>query len=81
MASNDARYPNAAKHGDLTWKPVDVETHGAVLAKLEYRIDRRSPGTGHRILALANDETSYDVLDILRNAIAEWLAFAEANGV
>jgi hypothetical protein len=72
---------NAAKHGNLTWKPVDVETHGAVLAKLEYRIDRRSPGTDHHIVALANDDTNYDVLDILRNAIAEWLAFAEAKGV
>jgi hypothetical protein len=72
---------NAAKHGDLTWKPVDVETHGAVLAKLEYEIDRRDPSAGHRIVGVASDTTSHDVLDILRNAIAEWRAFAEARGI
>ncbi len=72
---------NAAKHGDLTWNPVDAETHGAVLAKMEYKIDRGNPATGHRIVALATDATSHDVLDILREAVAEWRAFVEAKGI
>lgn len=72
---------NAAKHGDLTWKPVDAETHGAVLAKMEYKIDRRNPATGHRIVGFATDATSHDVLDVLREAIAEWRAFVEAQGI
>jgi hypothetical protein len=72
---------NAAKHGDLTWKAVDAETHGAMLAKLEYKVDRRKPATGHRIVGLATDATSHDVLDVLREAIAEWRAFVEAKGI
>ena len=72
---------NAAKHGDLTWKPVDAETHGAVLAKMEYKVNRRNPSAGHRIVALANDATSHDVLDVLRDAIAEWRAFVDAKGI
>lgn len=72
---------NAAKHGDLTWKPVDSETHGAVLAKMEYKVNRGNPAAGHRIIALAIDETSRDVLDVLRAAIAEWRAFVEAKGI
>ena len=72
---------NAAKHGDLTWKPVDAEIHGAVLAKMEYKIDRRNPATGHRIVGFATDATSHDVLDVLREAIAEWRAFVEAQGI
>lgn len=72
---------NAAKHGDLTWKPVDAETHGAVLAKMEYKVDRRNAATGHRIVALAIDGTSHDVLDILREAVEEWRAFVEAKGI
>src|SRR5690349_8242547 len=39
---------NAAKHGDLTWKSVDGETHGAVLAKMEYKVNRRNPAADHR---------------------------------
>jgi len=72
---------NAAKHGDLTWKPADFETHGAVLAKMEYKVNRRSPAFGHRIVALTTDSTSHDVLDVLRDAIAEWRAFVEAKGI
>jgi hypothetical protein len=72
---------NAAKHGDLTWKPVDAETHGAVLAKMEYKVERRNTATGHRIVALAIDGTSHDVLDILREAVKEWRAFLEARGI
>lgn len=72
---------NAAKHGDLTWKPVDAETHGAVLAKMEYKVDGRNGATGHRIVALAVDATSHDVLDVLRQAVEEWRAFVEARGI
>jgi hypothetical protein len=72
---------NAAKHGDLTWKPVDAETRGGVLAKMEYKIDLRNPATGHRIVAFATDATSHAVLDVLREAIAEWRAFVEAKGI
>jgi hypothetical protein len=70
---------NAAKHGDLTWKPVDAETHGAVLVRMEYKVDRRNPATGHRIVGLSTDATSHDVLDVLRDAIAEWRRFIEAK--
>lgn len=72
---------NAAKHGDLTWKSVDAETHGAVLAKMEYKVNRRNPVAGHRIIGLATDATSHDVIDILREAIAEWRAFVVAKGI
>jgi hypothetical protein len=72
---------NAAKHGDLTWKPADAETHGAVLAKMEYATDRRDGRGDHRIVALATDGTSYDVVDVLREAIAEWRAFVETKGI
>jgi hypothetical protein len=72
---------NVAKHGDLTWKAVDAKTHGAVLAKLEYKVDRRKPATDHRIVGLATDATSHDVVDVLREAIVEWRAFVEAKGI
>jgi hypothetical protein len=72
---------NAAKHCDLAWKSVDGERHGAVLAKMEYKIDQRNPATGHRIVVLATDAMSHDVLDVLRGAIAEWRAFVEAKGI
>ena len=72
---------NAAKHGDLTWNLVDAETHGAVLAKMEYKVNRRKPTADHRIAALATDATSHDVLDVLRDAIAEWRAFVEVKGI
>jgi hypothetical protein len=72
---------NAAKHGDLTWKSVDAETHGALLEKMEYKIDGRNPTTGHRIVGLAADGTSHDVLDVLRDAIAEWRVFLEAKRI
>lgn len=72
---------NAAKHGDLTWKLADAETHGPVLAKMEYKVNRRNSATGHRIVALATDGTSHDVLDVLRDAIAEWRTFLEAKGI
>lgn len=72
---------NAAKHGDLTWKPTDAETHGAVLARLEYKTDRREPAKGHSIVALALDGTRYDVVDVLRKAIEEWRGFVEAKSI
>jgi hypothetical protein len=72
---------NVAKHGDLTWKAVDAKTHGAVLAKLEYKVDRRKPATDHRIVGLATDATSHDVVAVLREAIVEWRAFVEAKGI
>jgi hypothetical protein len=71
---------NAAKHGDLTWKPADAETHGAVLAQLQYKIDGHSSATSHHIVALAKDGTSYDVVDVLREAIAQWRSFVKATG-
>jgi len=72
---------NAAQHDDLTWKVVDAETHGAALARMEYKVDPRKPATGHRIVGLATDATSHDVVDVLREAIAEWRAFVEAKGI
>lgn len=72
---------NAAKHGDLTWNPVDAETHGAVLAKMEYKIDRDNPATGHRIVGLATDATRHDVLGILREAVPECRAFMQVKGI
>jgi hypothetical protein len=72
---------NAAKHGDLTWKPVDDDTYGAILSKMEYQIDRGNPATGHRMVAFASDATRHDVLDVLREAIAEWRAFVEAKSI
>ena len=72
---------NAAKHGDLTWKPADAKMHGALLARLEYKSDPRNAATGHRIVGFATDATTHDVLDVLREAIAEWREFVEARGI
>lgn len=72
---------NASKHGDLTWKSADAETHAAVLTKLEYQSDHRSPSKSHRIVAFASDGTTYDAVDVLRNAIAEWRHFMETKGI
>ena len=33
------------------------------------------------LLGFATDATSHDVLDVLREAIAEWRAFVEAKGI
>jgi hypothetical protein len=33
------------------------------------------------MVAFASDATRHDVLDVLREAIAEWRAFVEAKGI
>lgn len=66
---------HAAKHGDLTWRPEQAEIHGPTLAKLEYRISRRSPEAPHRIVAILPNRAERDVLVILRNAIDDWARF------
>jgi hypothetical protein len=48
---------------------------------MEYRVNRRNPATGHLIAALATDGKSHDVLDVLRDAIAEWRAFVDTKGI
>jgi len=72
---------NAAKHADLTWKAADAPTHGPVLSKLEYVLNKPEIQTAHRILALAKDGERYDVVDVLRNAIGEWREFIAAKGI
>ena len=72
---------NASKHGDLTWKPVDAETHGPVLTRMEYKVDRHAPKSRHRVVALTTDGASYDVVDVLREGIAEWRSFVETKGI
>jgi hypothetical protein len=55
-----------------------------VLAKIEYKadkLDRRNPATGHRIVELATDATSHDVLNVLRDAIAEIGAFTNVKHI
>ena len=71
---------NAAKHGDLTWNSEDTETHGAVLAKLEYLVDDNGAGS-HRIMALDIDGARHDVVDVLRDAIGEWRGFVRVKGI
>lgn len=72
---------NAAKHGDLTWNPSDAATHGAVLVRMDYLVGRRDPTKEHRIIVLGTDGVSHNVLDVLRNAIAEWRGFIEAKQI
>jgi len=72
---------NAAKHGDLTWKPVDAETHGAVLAKMEYKVDGRNEAT---VIVSSRSPLTRRVMTFwtyLREAVEEWRAFVEARGI
>ena len=72
---------HAAKHGDLKWKAVDADVHGAVLAGLEYKIDKEASEAVDRIIALHNDGVRYDVVELLHHAVADWREFLREKGI
>ncbi len=71
---------HAAKHGDLMWKPADAANHGPVLRKLEYKT-MKGGDAPQRIVAVAQDGTEHDVVEVLRLAIAAWTRFIVENGI
>lgn len=72
---------HAAKHGDLTWKSQDADVHGAVLVTMKYGTAKTAAEPRDEIVVIATDGETYDALEVLRHAMADWSRFIAARGI
>jgi len=73
---------HAAKHADLTWEDSQAANFAPVLMKLEYSLEADISSLPPNIIwAITRDGASYDAVEVLRNAIADWTRFLDAKGL
>ena len=73
---------NASKHGDLHMEAHQMRNpRRCARRQCEYKIDPSNSAMAHRIVGLAIDATSYDVLDVLRERLRNGAHFSRARGI
>jgi hypothetical protein len=73
---------HAAKHGDLMWADAAAATHSPVVVRLEYEPNVGCDGQRRaEIWVVTSDQPRCSVVDVLRNAISDWVTFLDQRRI